>query len=625
MSTSERTRGDSSRFSKLSLFYKLLVPFVALVLIVGAFGAFLIVRNLTARARATLNQDLLQASLKARAVLLDRELYLLESANLAANLEGMTEAVGAGRRRSTANLLRSVLALKTDVDLVAIATTDGGSLVKFSRARAKDQLAMTVSGRLGAPFVTAAMSDPQGDKRAGFVVVGGRRMLAIAAPICSRSKTCAPVGAAVVGLLLDNLAGLAAGIEASGGQEGGLTIFDDAGRVLATSGDVPGKRMEAEFAGADLMRRTEKANGHEVHTLYAPFEVQGEAVGSVAVSLPTGPVFAAVRGAGLRLALVVLVVLAGIVAIGAALSRLILRQIGALVETNRALGRGDLSARAPVVSQDEIGEVARGLNEMAAQLQASHETLEMRVAERTEEIERLLNERTEFFASLSHELRTPIAIIINQAQFLVAEHGKKGRWWVEPGTTIHESAGELLAFVNDILDLARFEAGGIWVDLAQVELGQVLDGVRATLEGLASQADIRLKYEVPRDLPPITADARRVREVVLNLIDNAVKYTPAGGEVELAAEASNRHVNLTVKDTGVGISKEDLERIFDPFYRVPGIEPQRGQAASGLGLALTKRLVEAQDGEIRVTSTKGVGSVFTVRLPAPGATTAESP
>jgi signal transduction histidine kinase len=390
-----------------------------------------------------------------------------------------------------------------------------------------------------------------------------------------------------------------------------VTIYDANGEPLAGAGTKTAVRVK----GADLVRRTEKIGSSEFFTLYAPLEIQGRPEGMVAVRLLPESVFSSVRDAGMRLAFVLLIAMAGIVGIGALLSRYILAQVRPLLATNRALGKGELSARAPIVTDDELGELARGVNQMAEQLEASYETLELRVAQRTEEVQRLLKERTEFFASLSHELRTPLAIILGQAKMLRDPSYRKNlASTAQTGKTIDNSAQQLLSLVNDVLDLARAEAGKIEVNLEKVNVSEVVKDMRRTIEGLAQANGLRVGINVARDLPPVKADRARLREILLNLVDNAVKYTPEGGKVELSAAAQNGEVQVSVSDTGVGIPPEAGALIFEPFYRVPGIAAQHGQASSGLGLAMAKRLVEAQGGSISFLSEKDAGSTFTFSL-----------
>lgn len=599
-----------SRLRDLPLFAKVLAPFLVLLLVVGAAGTFLIVRDLSARARSSLNEELLRRSLDARSRIHDRELYLLESANFAANLRGIAPAVKARDSGAATALLRSVLALKTDLGLLAVTDASGKSLVQFVRQapRAKPRAASaTVWLRYG--FVRAALASAAGERSAGFLELGGSRLLAIAAPICSADQTCSSVGVALVGISVSELASEAAGAPSHAGeQRTTIAVYDGDGRLLAASGVAP--RTRAPSLGTGPLRRSEKVGGRDAATLYARLEIQGRQAGTLAVSLPAGSALSSARSAAVRLALVLFFAMAGVVGIGALLSRYILGQVRPLVETSRALGRGDLAARSRVVAHDELGELAGVLNQMAEQLQASHETLERRVQERTEEVERLLRERTDLFTGISHELRTPIAVILAQAKLLLSS--ANGRKSAEATGVILGSAEQLLDRVNDILDVARAESGRLEVRLADVSVPALLAELHPTIEGLASGNGLRVWLDAPPRLPDVRADPSRLKEVVFNLVDNAVKYTPSGGTITLSAAAREGSVEISVSDTGVGIPAEVGDRVFEPFYRVPEVQPLRGQASSGLALA--KRLVDAQGGSIGFTSTPGRGTTFTVRL-----------
>lgn len=602
-------------FRSLPLFWKLLVPFLALIVFVGAFGAYLIVRDLSTRARANVHQDLLQASLRARATLKDRELYLLESANFAANLDGMAKAVRTKDSASATELLQSVMALKSDLDLLVVTDRKGAGLIEFSRDGSGGSAQRGAATRwAGTPFIAKALQNREAAKSAGFLKLGNRTLLAIATPICSNPSECQTAGVAIVGIATELLAEEAAG-QSDPENEPLVAIYNARGQPVAGSG----KQLSTTpipVRGDDLVRRTERIGAREFFTLYAPLELQGRQRGMVAVSLSPDAELAAVRSAALRLAIFLLVAMAGIVAIGAMLSRFILAQLKPLLATNRALGKGELSARAPVVSNDELGELARGVNEMAEQLQASYETLEMRVDERTEEVQRLLKERTEFFASLSHELRTPLAIILGQAQMMLdSSFPKRNGWAQRSGSTIEDSAQQLLSLVNDILDLARAEAGSIDVSPEDVNLSEFVHGMRETIVGLVRGKGLAITFNVAIDLPKVRADHVRLRQILLNLVDNAVKYTPVHGHVDLKAVTMSDLVEVSVSDTGVGIPHDVGDRIFEPFFRVKGTQSQRGEASTGLGLALTRRLVEAQGGRIAYSSEPGIGTTVRFTLP----------
>jgi signal transduction histidine kinase len=241
----------------------------------------------------------------------------------------------------------------------------------------------------------------------------------------------------------------------------------------------------------------------------------------------------------------------------------------------------------------------------------------MRVDQRTKEIARLMRERSEFFAALSHELRTPVAVVMGKADMMLdSTFRKSDRWTKETGRTLKASGAQLSALIDDILELAKAESKGLELRLEDVQLTETLRSMRPTLDGLARAGRLQLTLDVPESIPAVLADRARLNEIILNLVDNAVKYTPPGGRIGMSASASNGRVEVSVSDTGVGIPKQEGKRIFDAFYRVKGTDTQRGLPSSGLGLALVKQLVEAHGGRIDFTSVENEGSTFTFDLPA---------
>lgn len=222
--------------------------------------------------------------------------------------------------------------------------------------------------------------------------------------------------------------------------------------------------------------------------------------------------------------------------------------------------------------------------------------------------------KSNFLANMSHELRTPLNAIIGFSDLMRLEDPEGDRRrvpadWVDH---IHGSGRHLLGLINDILDLAKVEAGRMDLRVAPVRADTAIEELLTTLAPLF--ADKRLT--VLREMAPVTAlaDRLRLRQIVENLLSNAIKFTPAEGTITITTAGTDTDVLVTVSDTGVGIADDDAERIFEEFQQVG--DPERRQAGTGLGLALTRRLVEAHRGEITLSSVPGRGSSFTVRLPA---------
>ncbi len=218
-------------------------------------------------------------------------------------------------------------------------------------------------------------------------------------------------------------------------------------------------------------------------------------------------------------------------------------------------------------------------------------------------------------ANMSHELRTPLNAVIGFSELLeqqiFGELNGKQRTYVG---NVLVSGRHLLQLVNDVLDISKVEAGRMDLAYERTPIGSIVDVVRSVIHAVAAKKGIDLEVDVPSSLPEVYIDPGRIKQVLYNLISNAIKFTPRGGEVRLTARADDQYLVLTVSDTGVGIARDDLPRLFREFEQLPqpgGVRPE----GTGLGLALTRRLVELHGGKVEVTSEIGRGSTFSVHLP----------
>ncbi len=356
----------------------------------------------------------------------------------------------------------------------------------------------------------------------------------------------------------------------------------------------------------------------------------------------------------------------GVIAVGIMGSilfvRALLQPVKGMIETAILISQGDLSKSVEATSRDELGQLAQIFNRMTGSLrerdallqqqfqalQSAHsdlrqtatelelykDHLEQRVRERTDELAKKNVElqhmmekaqesdrlKTQFLANMSHELRTPLNAIMGFAQVMLEGiDGEITDVQRKDVTAIYQSGMHLLEMINDILDIAKIEAGQMTLDLEETRLDEVIQSVMSSAKGLVKGKAIELRTEVAADLPTIRVDRTRLRQIILNLVSNAAKFTTKG-QILVKAVQESKTIRVSVTDTGMGIRQEDLTRLFKEFRQLDA-STTRNQGGTGLGLAIAKRFVELHGGQIRVESQFRVGTTFSFSLPLPESVT----
>jgi two-component system phosphate regulon sensor histidine kinase PhoR len=230
------------------------------------------------------------------------------------------------------------------------------------------------------------------------------------------------------------------------------------------------------------------------------------------------------------------------------------------------------------------------------------------------ELKRLEQARREFVANVSHELRTPLTAIKGYAETLLHGGLADEASAAEFVRVIDRHAERLRLLIEDLLDLAAVEQGRARLDLLPISAAEAAAQAVGVVRPASEARGQTLEVDVPADLPAIRADRDRLAQVLINLLDNAIKFTPEGGRIRIEARADGDRLEIAVRDSGPGIPQEDLGRIFERFYRVERSRDRR-EGGTGLGLAIAKHLVQAMDGSIEATSAPGAGSTFRVTLP----------
>ncbi len=238
------------------------------------------------------------------------------------------------------------------------------------------------------------------------------------------------------------------------------------------------------------------------------------------------------------------------------------------------------------------------------------------IEQKSRELEAASRHKSEFLANMSHELRTPLNAIIGFSEVLAERmFGEINEKQAEYLRDILDSARHLLSLINDILDLSKIEAGRMELELSEFDLSGAVEHVLILVRERANRHGIELERELDPDLGAIRADERKVKQVLLNLLTNALKFTPAGGRVLVRARRLDHAAEISVADTGVGIATEDQAAVFEEFRQVGTMSKK--VEGTGLGLAISRKFIELHGGRIWVTSEPGVGSTFAFTLPLP--------
>jgi signal transduction histidine kinase len=368
-------------------------------------------------------------------------------------------------------------------------------------------------------------------------------------------------------------------------------------------GFVDAVRLEGTGTGA--VRRVLKVpGGGDVIDWAAAVGSGGLDAGVAHVGFHKGEVDRLIREKTLKAQVMVLLVSA--VALGAGLFVSILlagtitRPIALLAEGAKSLGDGNLDTQIDFRREDELGLLADEFNTMAVKLK---------------ELDQL---KDDFVSSVSHELRSPLAAIAGYVEILTSRPLEeiKPEKRAKAFGIIQESTGRLTTFINDILDLAKLKAGRVEVRKSPVNIRKTAQDILSLFMPLFEKKNLTGRLEVPEDIPVVSLDEEKMKQVITNLVSNAYKFTPEGGSITLRGEYDDEKIVISVIDTGIGIPKDFVGQLFERFKQVPGTrEKIGGPKGTGLGLAIAKGIVEAHGGRIWAESEMGKGSSFRFWLP----------
>ena len=279
--------------------------------------------------------------------------------------------------------------------------------------------------------------------------------------------------------------------------------------------------------------------------------------------------------------------------IGMALSIHIVHPVRELTRAAKRMAKGNFEEPLPIYSTDEIGDLSRSFNTMA------------------QEIEHGIEMREQMMADTSHELRTPLTVLASKLEFSLEQNKPLE---TEEIVVLYDEVIRLKGLVNELQDLSKLEAGHAVLDKTLIKFADYFEDFAVLLDAEAESRNMTLEVNLKEAPEYCYADPKRLKQIVLNLVNNAFRYTPEGGTVTIIAKEQDGDFLFSVQDTGMGIAPEDVNKIFDRFYRTDRSR-DRESGGSGLGLAITKALVDAHGGWIKVDSQLNAGTTFTIMLP----------
>ena len=397
-----------------------------------------------------------------------------------------------------------------------------------------------------------------------------------------------------------------------------LTLINHDGRVLNDSEGIP-ERMEnhasrPEFAQA-LRGRTGRdiRNSNTIGVMFMYVAVPFQQ-GALRVAVPMKDVRSKVDGIRKQLMAAVTIAFLPAMFLAAFFARYVSAKLATIIDYAGKLARGEFKARLKRTGRDELGVLTEQLNETGEKLQAMFEQLQR---EHTE-LEKLERVRKDFVINVSHELRTPLASIQGYTETLIDGAIHDSEHNIRFLTIIRQNAERLGRLTADLMTLSRLELRTTKFQFASYYVGELIADCVDSVRPIAEKKEIELVFDPSPKDAEVFCDSEAVHQVMSNLLDNAIKYTPERGSIMIGAKKAkvdrNEMIEFYVRDTGIGIPPEDLPRLFERFYRVDKAR-SRELGGTGLGLAIVKHLVRSMGGEVRVESEVGKGSAFLFTLP----------
>ncbi len=614
--------------------FKVILPYLLLTLIVAVTGAYVVTRLVSSSLSERLSNQLLEAGRVASDTMARQEIKHLEAARIVAYTRGLGDALQTGDVDQVA-LLAKPAAGGLNVESLILFNAQGQESLRLIKQPDGTIIDVTRPGQTATlsivnELVTADDKNSLPKRELSIDAVDGRHYYytAMAVPAMSQNQI---AGVVVVGTSLNTILPLLKSTSLAD-----LIIYGDDGQAIASTLEMQG--IESLFTRTisipdavyqNVVSRDDKVKGENFEVagrwyslLLSPLKIGDDRLGVLAVVLPLDFVVSSNSINRNYYVLLYSTAMIGVIFIGYFVARLIVNPLSSLVETSRAIASGDLSRRTEIKSRDEIGFLANSFDEMTRNLQ-----------QRTLQLEQMDRTKIRFIQVSAHELRTPLTSVSGYAQLMKMQFAGDENA-VKLTTSIINGASRMSEIIESMLDVSRIDTNVLEVMPAKMDLTPVIEKVEAGFRCALQERKLTFTTEGLEYLPTIYADADLLYKVFYHVIVNAIKYTPDGGGITVSGQtiedtASAPQIEITVKDSGIGIDPQYQELVFEKFYQTGEVHLHSSGKTTfkgggpGLGLAIARGIVSTHNGRIWIESPgyneqTCPGTTVHIRLPVNG-------
>ena len=620
----------------MSIRFKVILPYLLLTLIVAVTGAYVVTRLVSSSLSERLANQLVEAGHVVSDTMARQEIKHLEAARLIAYTRGLGDAVQAGELDQVTTLAKPA-AGGLNVESLMVFDAQAGEalhLIKQSNGTIMD---VSQRGRFATLAIVGnllAENNPGSLPKRALALdpVDGRYYYFTIVPVVAGNQV---VGAAVVGTSLQTLLPL---LESTSLAD--IIIYGENGQAIASSFggtdplfqrtiSITSEQYQKTLTQKDTVQGENiSADGRWYSLAQGPLKVGGDSIAVFAVVLPRD--FVVQSGALNRNTYILLYsgAMIAVIFIGYFVARLIINPLSKLVRTSLAIAGGDLTKRTEIKSGDEIGVLANTFDKMTENLQ--QRTLELEKTNRI--LEQMDQAKMRFIHVAAHELRTPLTLVLGYAQMIQIK-SKGNEDFTKYSGEIRDGSKRMVEIIDNMLDVSRIDTNQLEITPSDTELYLVLEKVNKVFQAALQERKIALAIRGLTDLPVICADQDLLYKVFYHVIGNAIKYTPDGGSVTVSGRLiegyTQGEIEITVRDTGIGINPENQELVFEKFYQTGEVllhssgKTKFKGGGPGLGLAIARGIVHAHRGRIWLTSpgyneATNPGTTVYVRLPVSG-------